>query len=328
MESRAFAGNAPYLSQSQRATMNHTSGPRSPAQPDPNQPSLPAVVGENEAGERWLLDPGPRLELEPEHTPPADTRTLPLRWRPQGHAPGAAWRRAGVEGGRPELEAHALMAAVAAVDTHAGHGRRNGRPWKRCDGHTLRELEARSWGVAELSSLSFVKLSRMLEPYLVRRGRDGREWSCARYGPFLGALLMAYEHGAMAVILSLEEIASEFGVSRRTAVRWIADMQAQGWIVVLPTWFAIDGDRTRKRRRNAYQIGPTPEAELGPALLERASAVTRGGLRPRRPGPGPRHRRPSPTRAPVRPLARRLPRGCNRGASRPRRPELQAGRSA
>ena len=256
--------------------MDHDpSPPTPPAQPSflrHTEPHPPGLFAAEHPG-----SPGP----EPEAPKPAkgtqDDQTLPL-WPVCGHAPGASWRRE-TEGGRPDLPAKQLMLAVRAVDKHAGHGRRNGREWRGTDGATMRELEARTWGVGELSRLYDVRAPRWLEPFCFKVASDGRRFGCARWLPFLGVLVAAYRAGAVGVRLSYEEIASEFGCSRRTAARWVADMRKIGLLSVVRIWTADNCARERERRRNVYQVGATIEGTVGPALLDGCSDVVRGTVR-------------------------------------------------
>ncbi len=73
-----------------------------PCQVPAEQASLDHVVGEDGEGQRETYDLGPRVEAAPvPKAAPVDDQTLPLRWKPLGYAPGAAWRRKKGMLGRP-----------------------------------------------------------------------------------------------------------------------------------------------------------------------------------------------------------------------------------
>ena len=179
-------------------------------------------------GDHDSVDPGPRAEPEPDPGPEskgcADDKTIPM-WPCLGYAPGADWRRDDEKGGRPSLKPRQLLLAIAAVDKHAGHPRKNGREWGEVDGATMAELQARCWGVAELSTMHFTQTPRWLESlcYSVPDA-SGRVWSRPRWLKILSAIVAAYRAGALGLRLSLEELAAEFNMSRSTAARGLAHL--------------------------------------------------------------------------------------------------------
>ena len=178
---------------------------------------------------------------------------LPLRCA----VPPGNWRRAsaGKDGtkGRPDLSTEQILRALVGTHKHRG------RVWSANDRSTYDEVLHRSWRWLELQQRRFLTVPTWITPDVLH----------PRFWPFVGALVAAYRAGALGVLLSYEEGAAYFGVSRRTWARWVAYLTEAGLIRLMPTWLESSSDgRGRDRGRNLYQLGPELEKLAGDGLLE------------------------------------------------------------
>lgn len=171
--------------------------------------------------------------------------------------PPGRWRRAsaGKDGkiGRPELSTEQILRAL--VGTHAHRG----RVWSTNDQETHDEVGHRSWRWLELQQRRFNQIPGWLSPAIAH----------ARFWPLLGMLVASYRAGAIGVLLSYEEGAAYFGISRRTWARWVKQLSEAGLVRIVPTWLEASSEgRGRDRGRNLYQVGAELERVAGPGLME------------------------------------------------------------
>lgn len=192
--------------------------------------------------------------------------------------PRASFRK-DVEGGRPELSTGQVLAAVQGIDRHAGHRRRNGRPWSDTDLRTLEELRARAFDAVELGRMRYLPIPTWLSDELAVPAQDYKSGRLpavkgTKLWHILSALIAAYRAGAVGLLLSGAEATSAFGGGVRTWQRNVRSLELAGLIEIVPTWRPKpnpDGThqlRKRHRDRNLYQLGPRLLEHIGPGILE------------------------------------------------------------
>jgi hypothetical protein len=146
-----------------------------------------------------------------------------------------------------------LVAAVAGADAHRG------RAFSSVDARTLAELESRTWGFFQCQERRSWCVPTWLDPDAVPR----RFWVVA------ALLVDCYRAGACGLLLSYEEAAALLGCSRRTWARWVAWLEAAGYLRRVPTWHeSTSKGRGRDRGRNLYQPGPELLAMAGCGILQ------------------------------------------------------------
>lgn len=203
----------------------------------------------------------------------------------------------------PTEEAAALESRLLMDRYRASHQHTARRPWSPWDRALAAEVEARCWGVPELSRLLDRRFPRWLEPYCVQVSAKGRRMARPLWEKILADLVMVYRSGAIALMLGGAEAAAEYNVSERTWWRAVDELEARQLIRREHSYVEVDdGTRHRDRSVNLYT--------LGPELLQHRDALLEGveGL------PGNRRRRELAART-LRAAARRA-RGAREVATR------------
>ena len=215
--------------------------------------------------------------------------------------PAARWRAYGAP--PPNEDAAALDSRLLLDRFRASHQHTARRSWTVWDRALATEVEARCWGVPELSRLLDRRIPRWLEPYCVQVSPKGRRMARPLWEKILADLVMVYRSGAIALMLGGAEAAAEYNVSERTWWRAVDELEARQLIRREHSYVEIeDGSRHRDRSVNLYTLG----AELlqhHDALLEGVEQV-----------PGNRRRRALAART-LRAAARRA-RGAREVATR------------
>jgi hypothetical protein len=194
---------------------------------DGHQITLANVHGEDSDGQIELVEPGPRAEIDEQHSFEIDARQGVLPGVP-GVRVGARWRRDSAEGA--PVSWSQLSLRLAGIAQHRG------RRWNAGDVATMRNVEMQTWGIVECND------RKLVTPEWLRVDRvdapDGelvltRNPNCQK---MLSWVWAAFEAGAGGVRLTRDQWAELLCCSPRSVFNHWKRLEAAGLIVRVQTY--------------------------------------------------------------------------------------------
>lgn len=147
------------------------------------------------------------------------------------------------------------------------HARRGAR-WSEHDETLISELKRRTFGAKQMRDARTLNMPAWMEQEFATR-----RFSRTR---MLTRLLMAHRAGSIGALLSLDEWGIICQCHPRTVQRWLADLEADGWVEVVKTWVPAPSSSAYVRGwgKQLVRIGPRfPELAGDLGLLEGAAGL-------------------------------------------------------